>query len=312
MVCSLDSISIAKNVFESEIEALGFVRENLDEAFDFAVQLILACTGRVIVCGMGKSGIVGKKISASFSSTGTPSFFVHPAEAIHGDLGMISSGDVFVGISYSGETGELVSILPYLKDSNVPIIALTSGRDSSLGRSSEVFLDVSVPAEACPLQLAPTSSSTAALVLGDALTVALMEARGFTAENFARFHPGGALGRKLTSSIRQEMVAEIPMCKLDSDFMSVLEVVTHGGLGLCVVLGADGLKGVITDGDIRRCMSMGIESIQACKACDMMTENPIFVNIDESMVSALSLMESKNINRLLVLEAGVAVGVLKK
>lgn len=309
----MDNLSIAQSVFKSEIFALEHVGKNLDYRFDKAVQLILNCKGRVIVCGMGKSGLVGKKISASLSSTGTPSFFVHPGEAIHGDLGMICGDDVFIGISYSGETSELTNILPYLKEIKVPIIALTSSKVSTLGRSSRVVLDVTVPNEACPLQLAPTSSSTAALVLGDALTIALMNERGFTEAHFARFHPGGSLGRKLLSSIRSEMVSEsLPLVRLDDSLVSVLDVITSGGLGLCVVVEVGEIKGVITDGDLRRAIKKCVNSFGDCKAIDIMTSNPVTIHVEDTMVNALNLMEKKCINRLLVVEDDTLLGILKK
>lgn len=305
-------LTFAKQVFDSEIQALCTVRDRLSEEFDHAVRVMLSCKGRVIVCGMGKSGLVGKKIAASLSSTGTPSFFVHPAEAIHGDLGMICADDVFIGISYSGETSELVAILPYLKECKVPIISLTSNRVSTLGKASTVFIDVSVPAEACPLQLAPTSSSTAALVMGDALTVALMSARSFTVENFARFHPGGSLGRRLLSSVRQEMVVDnLPLVKPSSDFASVIGVITEGSLGLAIVIDSSKVIGIITDGDIRRHLR-GAGDIKSAIARDLMTRNPLCVDVSISMTVALDMMEEKQINRLLVLDKAQLVGVLKK
>ena len=308
------SMQAAKRVFLSEIEALEYVKENLDLDFESAVNLILTCKGRVIVCGMGKSGLVGKKIAASLSSTGTPSFFVHPAEAIHGDLGMIQPGDLFVGLSYSGETSELVNILPYLKSVSVPVIALTSNKTSTLGQFSDIFLNITVPSEACPLQLAPTSSSTAALVMGDALTIALMSARNFTKEHFARFHPGGVLGRKLLSSIRQEMVTRnLPIVSPCDDFMYVLDVITEGELGLAVVQQEGRVVGVVTDGDLRRAVKKeGISGVGSLTAEAMMGGAAVVVDVNASMVDALSLMEKKSISRLVVLDGSVLVGILKK
>ncbi|MGN4868392.1 KpsF/GutQ family sugar-phosphate isomerase [Aeromonas caviae] len=246
-------IEVAKSVITTEIEGLTYMADRLDSSIEKAVKAILATNGRTIICGMGKSGIIGKKIAASFASTGTPSFFMHPGEAFHGDLGMVKSEDVFIAISNSGETDEVLKLLPFLRDNKNFIIAITGNSDSTLAKNAQCHLDITVPREACPHQLAPTSSTTATLVMGDALTVALMTERNFKPENFARFHPGGSLGRRLLSKVSDEMHANYPVIKSDSDFTTVVHAITDGSLGLVIVASSCGFE-IITDGDVRRAM----------------------------------------------------------
>lgn len=250
----MDVIKIAQNVIRTEIEGLSYMSERIGDEFTEAVDAILSTKGRTIICGMGKSGIIGKKIAASFASTGTPSFFMHPGEAFHGDLGMVKPEDVFVAISNSGETEEVLKLLPFLKDNGNYIIAITGRVNSTLARNSNCHLDIAVPKEACPHQLAPTSSTTATLVMGDALTVALMDSRNFQPENFARFHPGGSLGRRLLSKVKDEMIVDLPTINGESDFPSVIHAISNGKLGVVLVEQKNDIA-IITDGDVRRAMN---------------------------------------------------------
>ena len=245
-------IQTAKQVFEIEANALNALSERLDSDFDDAVKTILDAKGKVIICGMGESGIIGKKIAATLASTGTPSFFMHPGEAYHGDLGMVTSDDVFVAISNSGETDEVVKLIPFLKDNNNYLVALTGNAKSTLATAANAHLDVGVAEEACPLQLAPTSSTTATLAMGDALAVTLMKARDFKPENFARFHPGGSLGRRLLSRVEDEMVStDLPFVTVNSSLLDVIQTMSVGRLGLAIIKDVDGYA-MITDGDVRR------------------------------------------------------------
>lgn len=309
----INPIEIAKNVIDIETQGLLMLKDNLDGSFTTAVTNIVSTTGRVIVCGMGKSGIIGKKIAASFASTGTPSFFMHPGEAFHGDLGMVKSEDIFVAISNSGETDEVLKLVPFLKDNGNYVISITGNKGSTLSRSSHCHLDITVPQEACPLQLAPTTSTTATLVLGDALTIALMEARDFKPENFARFHPGGSLGKKLLSRVRDEMISvEIPKIKLYSDLMTIIKSISNSGIGLTLVSLDNGKYGIITDGDIRRTLeSRGAETFQIL-ARDIVTTNPATISPDVSIQQAYEAMEMESITSLLVIENGSFIGILKK
>ena len=249
------SIDIAREVIQTEIEGLDYMARRLGSEFEVAINAIINTKGRTIICGMGKSGIIGKKIAASFASTGTPSFFMHPGEAFHGDLGMVKPEDVFIAISNSGETDEVLKLLPFLRDNDNFVIAITGKENSTLASNSHCHLDIAVPKEACPLQLAPTSSTTATLVMGDALTVALMDVRGFKPENFARFHPGGSLGRRLLSKVRDEMFSDnLPSVSSDTDFTSVIHKISSSHLGLTLVNLNNETLAIITDGDLRRAM----------------------------------------------------------
>jgi arabinose-5-phosphate isomerase len=307
------SIEIAKEVIQIEVEGLEFMASRIDVEFSQAVEAILSTKGRTIICGMGKSGIIGKKIVASMASTGTPSFFMHPGEAFHGDLGMVKSEDVFIAISNSGETDEVLKLLPFLRDNNNYIIALTGNACSTLARHSHCHLDVAVPKEACLLQLAPTSSTTATLAMGDALTVALMEKRNFKPENFARFHPGGSIGRRLLSKVHDEMVtAALPFVDATDSISSVINVISSGKLGLALVNVENKTKAIITDGDLRRAMEKSGKDIFDLKANDIATFNPNEISLSVSVQVAYEMMEEKGVSSLLVKDGQDLVGVLKK
>jgi arabinose-5-phosphate isomerase len=292
--------AIAKRVFDIEIESLQKVAASLDDTFTDVVQAILQCSGKVIVAGVGKSGIVGKKISATLASTGTPSFFLHPGDAFHGDLGIVGVSDAVLLISYSGETDELLRIIPFLKWNKNLIISITGNATSTIAKNSNYHLNGTVTREACPLALAPTSSTTAALVMGDALAVALMEQRGFKEEDFARFHPGGSLGRKLLTKVKDLMrTDDLPFITTEASFTDVLMRMSTGRLGLVIVGTADGVEGVITDGDLRRALLKNPDTSQLTVS-KMMTANPIIVNDDEFISNAEQLMMEKKITTLLV------------
>ena len=300
-------------VIDTEAEAVAALRERIDDGFARACQYLLGCRGRVVVSGMGKSGHVGGKIAATLASTGTPAFFVHPGEASHGDLGMITSQDVVLALSNSGETDELVNILPLIKRLGVPLVTMTGNPRSSLAEAADVNLDVSVAREACPLGLAPTSSTTAALVMGDALAVALLEARGFTAEDFARSHPGGRLGRRLLLHVADVMHRgeRVPAVRGDVPLREALVEMSRQGLGMTAVVDADRrVIGIFTDGDLRRTLDRGID-VRAVRVDAVMIAHPITANAGLLAAEALALMESRKINALLVTDAdGRLVGAL--
>lgn len=292
--------AIAKRVFDIEIESLQKVAASLDDTFTDVVQAILQCSGKVIVAGVGKSGIVGKKISATLASTGTPSFFLHPGDAFHGDLGIVGASDAVLLISYSGETDELLRIIPFLKWNKNLIISITGNAASTIAKNSNYHLNGAVTREACPLALAPTSSTTAALVMGDALAVALMEERGFKEEDFARFHPGGSLGRKLLTRVKDLMrTDDLPFITTEASFTDVLMRMSTGRLGLVIVGSADRVEGVITDGDLRRALLKNPDTSKLTVS-DMMTANPVIVNDDEFISNAEQVMMEKKITTLLV------------
>ena len=306
------SIEIAKNVIQTEIEGLKYMAARLDDDFTSAVHALIQTKGRTIICGMGKSGIIGKKIVASLASTGTPSFFMHPGEAFHGDLGMVKPEDVFIAISNSGETDEVLKLLPFLRDNGNTIIAITGKVQSTLATNAHYHLDIAVPREACPLQLAPTSSTTATLVMGDALTVALMEERSFKPENFARFHPGGSLGRRLLGKVRDDMIAtDLPIIKPNTPFHDVIHVISSGKLGLAAIVDGDE-NAIITDGDLRRAMESQGKDVFDLIASDIATYNPLATSPDVSIQAAYELMGDKGVSALLVFEDNQFVGVLKK
>lgn len=308
----MDYIAIAKQVIQIEIDGLSFMYSHIDNEFIKSVNAILTTQGRTIVCGMGKSGIIGKKISASLASTGTPSFFMHPGEAFHGDLGMVKSEDIFIAISNSGETEEVLKLLPFLEDNNNYIIAITGNRHSTLARKAHCCLDISVPQEACPYQLAPTSSTTATLVMGDALTIALMDARDFQPESFARFHPGGSLGKKLLNRVKDEMIFKpLPTVKGHDDFQKIVNTISQGMLGICLVEGGNQI-GVITDGDIRRAMLNYERDVFDLVADNIASYSPYWVTQTEMVGNAMQLMDEKKINALLVKDGEEFIGILKK
>ena len=309
MPASESLIARGRRVLATEAEAVAALEHRLGGPFAEACGLILACEGRVVVTGMGKSGHVGSKIAATLASTGTRSFFLHPAEAIHGDIGMITAKDVVLALSNSGETDELVTILPVIKRLDVPMVALTGNPASTLARYATVTLDVSVPAEACPLNLAPTASTTATLAMGDALAVAVLEARGFTEEDFARSHPGGKLGRRLLLYVRDVMHSgdRIPLVPDTASLREALLEMTGKGLGMTGVLDATGkLAGIYTDGDLRRTLNKGADVYNA-KISDVMTRNPKTCRADQLAAEIVQLMEKHNINGLMVVDANQRV-----
>ena len=291
-------------VIETEARAVAALAARIDESFVHACELMLACEGRIVVIGMGKSGHVGGKIAATLASTGSPAFFVHPGEASHGDLGMIMPKDVVMAFSNSGETDEILTILPLIKRIGVPLITLTGNPSSTLARAADVHIDVTVAEEACPLGLAPTCSTTAALVMGDALAVALLEQRGFTAEDFARSHPGGRLGRRLLLLIRDVMHSgeALPLVTAEVSLIDALMAMSRKGLGVVAVVDdQQTLLGVFTDGDLRRAVDQGVDIYHA-KVAELMTRGGKTVGPDGLAAEALRLMETHKINALLVVD----------
>lgn len=302
----------AIQVFEIEAKAVSDLIKQLDKNFDKAVNEIVKSKGRVVVAGIGKSGIIGKKISATLASTGTPSVFLHPTEAFHGDLGMVQKQDVVILISYSGETEELLQIIPFLRANNNFIISISGVTDSTLAKNSHVALNVKVHKEACPLELAPTSSTTATLAMGDALAVALMHVRKFKAEDFARYHPGGSLGRKLLTTVEQVMrTNDLPLVNENSAMKEVIEAMTKGRLGLAIVHKNKSVKGIITDGDLRRAMEKFKDKFFSQKASAIMTKNPRAVVKEMKMAEAEDFMNEFKITSLLVTQKGKIQGVVQ-
>jgi arabinose-5-phosphate isomerase len=307
-------LTIAKDVINIEIEGLTYMAAGLDSEFEDAVQAIISTNGRTIICGMGKSGIIGKKIVASLASTGTPSFFMHPGEAFHGHLGMVKPEHEFVAISNSGETEEVLRLIPFLRNSGNIIIAMTGKKDSTLVKNAHIHLNVSVPKEACPLQLAPTTSTTAALVMGDALTVALMSERDFKQENFAKFHPGGSLGKRLLGRVSDEMMSEfLPVVKPQDKFFDVINCITNGKLGLAIIENVGDVElAIITDGDLRRAMvSQGKAAFDLC-ADDIASRKPFIIGPNVRLQRAYEYMELQKVSDLIVFEDNRLIGILKK
>ena len=310
------ALALARETLVIEADAISAMAQRLDGRFADAVQRVLQSRGRVVVMGMGKSGHVGRKIAATLASTGTPALFVHPAEASHGDLGMITAGDVVLAISNSGESEELTVLLPLIKRMGVPLLALTGRADSTLGRHADGVLDASVEKEACPHNLAPTASTTAQLALGDALAMALLDARGFKADDFARSHPGGALGRKLLTHVSDVMRSgvEVPRVAPEADLMNVMREISAKGLGMTAVVAADErVVGVFTDGDLRRLIERSGDGgdLRALSAHEVMHANPRTVRADALAVEAAGLMEASRITSLLVVNgSGALVGAL--
>ena len=307
------ALQLARETLDIEVQALIGLKSRLDHRFSQAVQMMLNVKGRVVVTGMGKSGHIGSKIAATLASTGTPAMFVHPGEASHGDLGMIKAVDIVLAISNSGESDELVSILPVLKRQGVPLIAMTGGMNSALAKHADVVLDSSVDKEACPLNLAPTASTTAQLALGDALAVALLDARGFKAEDFARSHPGGSLGRRLLTHVEDVMRKgdQVPHVLADASFTELMREMSQKGLGASAIVD-EHLKilGVFTDGDLRRLIEKGVD-LRALRAKEVMHVNPRTVLHDALAVEAAELMEQFQITSVLVVnESGALCGAL--
>jgi arabinose-5-phosphate isomerase len=306
------ALQLAARTFEIEAQALLALKARQGEGFAEAVRRMLECRGRVVVTGIGKSGHVARKIAATLASTGTPSFFVHPAEASHGDLGMVTDGDVVLALSNSGEADELVSLLPALKRLDVTLIAMTGKPESTLARHADIVLSSAVDQEACPLNLAPTASTTAQMALGDALAVALLDARGFREEDFARSHPGGALGRKLLTHVRDLMRSgdALPLVARDTPLTEMMHVMTRKGLGAAVVVDGPKIAGIFTDGDLRRLIERGGE-LRTLRAEEVMHANPKRIRDDALAVEAAELMEQHRITLVLVVDADDAlVGAL--
>lgn len=291
----------AHKVFETELKGLNELKARIGDEFASAINTLLACKGHVVVIGMGKSGHIGNKISATLASTGTPAFSIHPGEASHGDLGMITQGDLVLAISNSGETDEVLAILPVLKRLGIPLISMTGKPNSTLSKNSDVHLDISVKEEACPLGLAPTASTTATLVMGDALAVTLLELRGFTKEDFARSHPAGALGKRLLLGIADVMRTgdAIPQVPVSSNFNDALIEMNRKGLGMTALVENGHVVGVFTDGDLRRTLNESIDFANT-KIKDVATLNPVMIHIDKMAVEAAQIMEEKQIHALLV------------
>ncbi|MGB9587158.1 MAG: KpsF/GutQ family sugar-phosphate isomerase [Armatimonadota bacterium] len=294
----------AKEVLTTEAEAILAVRDRLDDSFTAAVRLIVNCEGRVVATGMGKSGSIARKIAGTLASTGSPALFLHPAEGVHGDLGMVTSKDVVMALSNSGETEELIAILPVLKRIGTKLISLVGRMESTLAKASDVVLDVSVEREACPLGLAPTASTTAMLALGDALALAAMEVREFTKQDYAMFHPGGALGRRLTLRVRDVMRTDDRMALVHQDDLvrDALFAITRAGAGAAVVTDDDGkLVGIITDGDVRRHLLKDEQSLNK-RAREIMTANPRVIGPDQLAAEGLGVLEALKIGELPVLD----------
>jgi len=288
------ALALARDVLATEAAAIAGLAQRLGEPFVAAVALMMNCRGRVVVSGIGKSGHIARKLAATLASTGTPAFFVHPAEASHGDLGMITPDDVVLMLSNSGETDELMLLTPHLKHQGAAIIALTGNDASSLAQSADVHLDAAVDAEACPLGLAPTASTTAALALGDALALALLDARGFSVEDFARAHPGGSLGRRLLTRVRDVMRSgrDLPVVALDATLREAVVEMSGKGMGMTAVVDRDRrVAGVFTDGDLRRCLDR-VRDISAVKISEVMTRTPRTITADRLAIDCVDLMET--------------------
>lgn len=308
----IDALKIAKEVFATEAKAIEDLALNLDENFSKAIELMLHTKGRCIVSGMGKSGHIGAKIAATLASTGTPSFFIHPGEALHGDLGMLTPDDVLIAISNSGETEEILKIIPAIKKRKIPLIAMCGKENSTLVKQGDIFLNISIKEEACPLQLAPMSSTTATLVMGDALAAALMKARNFRPDDFALFHPGGSLGRKLLTRVSDLMVSKnLPIVHPDTEFNDLVDVMTSGKLGLCLVLENEKLVGIITDGDLRRALKANDKPRFDFKAKEIMSINSKVVDADAMASEAEEIMLKYKIKEIVVSKEDKVVGIIQ-
>ena len=314
MINRQDILRIAKEVLHTEAEQVFKKAEGIDDEFINVVREITACKGKFVISGMGKSGLIGKKISATLSSYGTPSFFLHPAEAYHGDLGMIGKHDLICLISYSGETDEILKLIPFFQEMGNKIISMTGNIKSSLARNSDYCIDVSIDKEACPLQLAPTTSTTVALAMGDALAVSVMKANGVQEEHFARFHPGGSLGRKLLLKVSDQMIPKnrVPVLFHNTTAIDVLHAITDGRLGMAIVEHSSGkLSGIITDGDIRRITLREQENFIHLTASEMMTKNPKVISPEIKVFDAEKIMDQMGIHQLIVVNAdGSFAGIL--
>lgn len=313
MLGIMDYQEIAQEVIEIEMNGLAEVKAKISQDFNSIIECILAAPGRCVITGMGKSGLIARKISATLASTGTKSYFIHPGEAYHGDLGMIHSGDTVVAISNSGETEEVIKLLPFFKENGNKVIAMTSKKSSTLAKHSDFILDIGISKEACPLELAPTTSTTVTLALGDALAVALMKARNFQAENFARFHPGGNLGRKLLTKVSDIMkVDNLPVLNGEMVFDEIISVISNGRLGMGVLIENDKITAVITDGDIRRLLKVEREKALQFKASDFGSQGPVTVDPDLKIIHAEEIMQEKKISALLVAKDNELLGILHR
>lgn len=304
-------LQIAKEVFATEARTISDLGAKLNADFEKSIELILRTKGRLVVSGMGKSGHIGAKIAATLASTGTPSFFMHPAEALHGDLGMLTNDDTLLAISNSGESEEILKIIPAIKKRGIKLIAMSGNLNSTLAKQADFVLDISVQKEACPLQLAPMSSTTATLAMGDAIAACLMKERNFKPENFALFHPGGSLGKKLLTKVSDVMVSALPKVAENTGFKELIDVMTSGKLGLCLVMNGEKLVGVITDGDLRRVLKASDKPSFDFIASQIMSKNPKVISADAMATQAEELMIKHKIKELPVARAGKIVGIVQ-
>jgi len=309
----MDIKKLAQEVFEIELKEIANLSKRLTDDFEKAINAILQSSGKLIVSGMGKSGIIGKKIAATLASTGTPSFFLHPGEAYHGDLGMIEENDIVLLISNSGETDEVLKLIPFLKHQKNCTISMSNNDNSTLAKNTNYHLNIAVDKEACPLFLAPTSSTTATLVMGDALAVTLMKLRDFKEENFAKFHPGGSLGRRLLTTVGDVMKKKnLPIISPQATIKEVIQKISEGKLGLVVIIDNNKIIGIITDGDIRRTMESREKDFFNLKAEDLMSNHPKLIYETDKLISASNIMSQHKINSLLVVnESNDLVGVVQ-
>ena len=296
----MNYLQIARETLSVESQALTQLSQRLDDEFSQVVDLILACEGRLVIGGIGKSGLIGKKMVATFASTGTPSFFLHPTEAFHGDLGMLKPIDIVMLISYSGETDDVNKLIPSLKNFGNKIIALTSNKNSTLARHADYVLDITVDREVCPNNLAPTTSALVTLALGDALAVSLITARHFQPADFAKFHPGGSLGRRLLCKVKDQMQTRLPITTPDTCFTDCLTIMNEGRMGVALVMENQQLKGIITDGDVRRALTANGADTLNKTAKELMTSSPKTIHENEFLAKAEDLMKEKKIHSLVV------------
>lgn len=313
MLTSQEILDLASRTLRLEAEALQQMSTTLGNEFVSAVERVLECRGKVIITGMGKSGLVGRKIAATLASTGTPSFFLHPGEAFHGDLGMISPEDVVLALSHSGETDEVLKIVPFIHSNGNVLISITGNPSSTLAKNSHIHLNTGVKEEACILQLAPTTSTTAQLAMGDALAVALMKAREFTAMDFARLHPGGSLGRRLLMKVGNVMRSvDLPVVGMDCSATEMIHCMTRGGLGMIIICDGERIEGIVTDGDLRRAMESRQSEFFNIKALDIATRSPKTVSVDAKLIDAEKMMTQYKVNSLLATDTdGRLQGVIQ-
>lgn len=306
-------LDVAREALQTEADALQKIRAELGDCFIEAVEHILANNGKVIMTGMGKSGLIARKIAATLASTGTPSFYLHPGEAFHGDLGMISKEDIIIALSYSGETDEVLKIVPFIIENGNFLISMTGNPKSTLAKNSNIHLDVSVEREACILHLAPTTSTTAQLAMGDALACALMKMRDFSSMDFARLHPGGSLGRRLLMNVGNVMrKSDLPIVAEETSATEMIHAISRGGLGLIVVMRGEDILGIVTDGDIRRAMESRQTDFFDIHPMDIATPNPKSISPDEKLIEAEKIMTRHKVNSLLVVDAAKhLVGVIQ-